>query len=162
MFLGNSGSNHRNLSTAWIHYRKCFDSFPHSWNLKVLQLYKVSPIIVKHLKISIKEWKTMLHLNHAQGNTTCENLKTKCASCSFLSPQQTQQNWLWIANRLIKNKPSVFHGWLKLYGENEKNLKLYIVKVGRLSVGVVKMYSNDIGMEFGLDKCAKATFIREN
>ena len=26
----------------------------------------------------MKEWKTNLHLNHTQGNTTCKNLKIKC------------------------------------------------------------------------------------
>ena len=29
---------HRNSSMAWIDYRKAFDSVPHSWILKVLDL----------------------------------------------------------------------------------------------------------------------------
>ena len=36
MLLENSRSNHRNLSTAWIHYRKTFDSGANSGILKVL------------------------------------------------------------------------------------------------------------------------------
>ena len=41
---------------------------------------------------------------------------------------------------------------LKLYGKNDGELE------GLLST--VKMFSDDIDMEFGLDKCAKATLIR--
>ena len=41
---------------------------------------------------------------------------------------------------------------LKLYGKNDKGLD------GLLCT--VKKFNDDIGMKFGLDKCAKATFIR--
>ena len=41
---------------------------------------------------------------------------------------------------------------LKLFAKNDKDLE------GLLST--VKQFSNDIGMEFGLDKCAKATFVK--
>ena len=41
---------------------------------------------------------------------------------------------------------------LKLYAKNDKESE------GLLST--VKQFSDDIGMEFGLDKCAKATFIK--
>ena len=37
MLLENSHCSHRNLSAAWIDYRKVFDSVPQSWILKVLQ-----------------------------------------------------------------------------------------------------------------------------
>ena len=36
MLLENSRSHHRNLSTAWVDYRKAFDSVPNSWILIVL------------------------------------------------------------------------------------------------------------------------------
>ena len=41
---------------------------------------------------------------------------------------------------------------LKLYGKNDKELDRLL--------RTVKKFSDDIGMEFGLDKCAKATYIR--
>ena len=41
---------------------------------------------------------------------------------------------------------------LKLYGKNDKELDGLLY--------TVKKFSDDIGMEFGLDRCAKATFIR--
>ena len=30
----------KNLSMAWIDYRKAYDSVPHSWILKTLQMYR--------------------------------------------------------------------------------------------------------------------------
>ena len=41
--LQEAKSRKKNLSTAWIDYRKAFDSLPHSWIEKTLQLYRVSP-----------------------------------------------------------------------------------------------------------------------
>ena len=55
LLLEKSLYDHRNLRMAWIDYRKAFDSVPHSWILKVLQLLKVLPAIVNFLKNSMKE-----------------------------------------------------------------------------------------------------------
>ena len=41
---------------------------------------------------------------------------------------------------------------LKLYAKNDKELESLL--------STVKQFSDDIGMEFGLDKCAKATFLK--
>lgn len=40
----------RNLSVAWIDYRKAFDSIPHSWLLKTLQLYGVSEPVINLIR----------------------------------------------------------------------------------------------------------------
>ena len=58
---------------------------------------------------------------------------------------------------------------LKLYGKNDKELDGLLCTVKKFSddIGMefcldkcVKKFSDDIGMEFCLDKCAKATFFR--
>ena len=36
MILENCKTKHRNLSTAWIDYKKAFDSVPHAWIIKAL------------------------------------------------------------------------------------------------------------------------------
>ena len=33
--------NRKNLTTAWIDYKKTYDSVPHTWLSKVLELYKI-------------------------------------------------------------------------------------------------------------------------
>ena len=78
MLLENSRICHTNLSTTCIGYRKSFDSTPHKWILKVLQMYKISPTIINFLTISMKKWKTNLYLNHAKSSKVCENINIKC------------------------------------------------------------------------------------
>ena len=56
----------KNLSTAWIDYKKAFDSVPHSWILKCIQLYKVHPIVSRFIECSMKSWKTNMALIHTK------------------------------------------------------------------------------------------------
>ena len=165
MLLENSCTRHRYLSTTWIDYRKAFDSFPHTWILKVLQMYKISPTIINFLTVSMKEWKTNLYLNHAQSSTVCENINIKCGIfqgdsfslllfCLALVPLSYELNNTDYGYNIYEEKisPLFYMGDLKLYGKNDFELE------GLLRT--VKTFSDDIGMTFGLDKCAKATFIR--
>ena len=46
MILENCKKRKRNLSCAWIDYKKAFDSVPHEWILRSLELFKVSPRVV--------------------------------------------------------------------------------------------------------------------
>ena len=73
MLLENSHSRCKNLSTAWIDYRKAFDCVPHSWLLRVLELYRVSPTIINFLEISMTKRKTNLHLSYLEERIICEN-----------------------------------------------------------------------------------------
>ena len=47
---------------------------------------------------------------------------------------------------LEKNQPSNVYGWLQTVCKNEKELEILIKAVG--------IYSDDIGVEFGIEKCA--------
>ena len=51
MIIENCHKKKRNLSTAWRDYCKSFESIPHSWILKALDIYKVTPVIINFLKI---------------------------------------------------------------------------------------------------------------
>ena len=77
MILENCRSHSRNLSTAWIDYKKAFDSVPHDWILKTLDLYKVSPIISNFLKGAMTGWKTRLFLSHNCGTIQSDYLNIK-------------------------------------------------------------------------------------
>ena len=65
MIMEDCKTRKKNLTTAWIDYRKAFDSVPHSWIIKTLDLYKVSAEIVKFMKVNMQNWKTTLVLRHA-------------------------------------------------------------------------------------------------
>ena len=58
-------SKRRNLSR--IDYKKAFDSVPHTWIAKNLELYKICPAIAPFMGENMKSWKTILHLNHDKG-----------------------------------------------------------------------------------------------
>ena len=77
MIQENCYKTKRNLSTAWIDYRKAFDSVPHSWILKSLELYKISPVIINFLKHSMTQWKTTLYLSHANGTAKSQKVSIR-------------------------------------------------------------------------------------
>jgi len=60
-------SRKKNLTTAWIDYKKAFDSVPHDWILKCLSIYKISPILIQFLTQNMRQWSTTLVLNHTEG-----------------------------------------------------------------------------------------------
>ena len=60
--------NRRNLITVWFDYRKAFDSVPHDWVIKSLQLAKVPTIIIQAIQSLMNKWKTRVHL-YGESNT---------------------------------------------------------------------------------------------
>ena len=70
MIMEDCKTRKKNLTTSWIDYRKAFDSVPHSWIIKTLDLYKVSPEIVNFMKVNMQNWKTTLVLRHVTGTLT--------------------------------------------------------------------------------------------
>ncbi|XP_047484152.1 uncharacterized protein LOC125035884 [Penaeus chinensis] len=57
----------RNLSMAWIDYKKAYDSVPHSWIIAAMKIYGTCPTIVKFLEAAMKEWNTEMQLYHSGG-----------------------------------------------------------------------------------------------
>ena len=51
--IENCKKKKKNLSTAWIDYKKAFDYVPHSWILKYLQMYKIHPVLITFIEESI-------------------------------------------------------------------------------------------------------------
>ena len=47
---------------AHIDYRKAFDSVPHSWLIRVLEIYKIDPLIINLLQQLMKDWTTTLQV----------------------------------------------------------------------------------------------------
>ena len=56
----------KNLRIVWIDYRKAFDSVPHSWVEKSIELVGVNSKIVRFCKLSMEKWNTMLILKTKQ------------------------------------------------------------------------------------------------
>jgi len=88
MILDDCKTKKKNLSTAWIAYKKAFDNVPHTWIIKCMEIYKICPVTVNFIGESMKCWKTTLYLNHAEGSMTSRpiNIKSGIFQGDSLSP----------------------------------------------------------------------------
>ena len=157
--LENCKKRKKNLSTAWIDYKKAFDSVPHSWILKCLQIH---PVLIIFIEESMIQWKTNMTLVHKEGvlETGPNRIKRGIFWGDSLSPlfftmslnplsQELQKTgYGYQLDEQTKMKHLFYVDDLKLYGTSDKQLTGLI--------NTVKNVSDDIKMEFGLDKCAKA------
>ena len=158
-------SKKRNLTTAWIDYKKAFDSVPHSWILKSLEMHRVSPIIIRFMENSMKNWKTTMNLYHAEGTLISRMMDIKsgifqgdslspllfCISLAPLSHLLNDSNFGYTTSS-GKLSHLFYMDDLKTYAKDRYQ------QTGLLNI--VKTFSDDIRMEFGLAKCATATFQR--
>lgn len=150
----------RNISMAYIDYKKAFDSVPHDWLIKVLEIYRVNPTIIRLLTHAMTTWETQAKI----GGSAISNIKIRRGIyqgdslsplwfCLALNPLSAMLNDTAYGFRLdLKEGGSklshlLFMDDIKLYAENPKQLKSLITNV--------KTFSDDIQMAFGLDKCAE-------
>ena len=151
----------RNLRMIWIDYKKAYDSVPHTWILECLRIYGIADNVIAFLEKSMKTWQTLLMLNQEM----IGHLLIKCGifQGDSLSPLLFILCLIPLTNLLDQNtfgfkleKSLVNHllymDDLKLYAKNEKEIDAL--------VNIVRIFSKDICMEFGLDKCAKVSITR--
>ena len=160
----------RNLSMAWVDYQKAFDSVPHTWINRCLELYKVEEGLRSFLKSQMTKWQTSITLSHANGDITIPGIKIQrgifqgdslspllfCLAIDPLSKilkKQSQGYDLGQVRGRNRKKEIINHllfmDDLKLFADSDSNLNKLL--------NIVHKFSNDIGMDFGLDKCAKCT-----
>ena len=86
--LENCKKKKKNVSTAWIDYKKAFDSVPHSWILACLRICKINPVLTTFIKASMRQWKTNMVLVHESGvlETGPISIKTGIFQGDSLSP----------------------------------------------------------------------------
>ena len=65
------------MSTAWIDYKKAFDSVPHSWIPKCLHMYKIHPVLITFIEESMSQWKTNMTLVHKEGVLRQDQLESR-------------------------------------------------------------------------------------
>ena len=154
---------------AWIDYKKAFDSVPHSWILKCLEMYNISEEVRSFIRTQMTKWKTSLKLNHSNGQVMIPNVKIKrgifqgdslspLLFCLALDPlskilKEHSIGYDLSRGRTKKNNKKINHllfmDDLKLYAKSDQKLSQLIQTVHN--------FSRDINMEFGLDKCNKCT-----
>ena len=141
---------------AWIDYVKAYDMVPHSWIIEYLDLFGVAENIKSLLVNSIEKWKVML----CSGNSELGEVEIKRGifQGDSLSPLMFVLALIPLNLILRKAKTAyefsvskdkinhlLFRDDLKLHSRNEKELDSLVQRACVFS---------DIGMQFGIKKCA--------
>ena len=142
---------------AWIEHKKAYDMVPHLWIIKCLDLFGVAENIKSLLVNSIGKWKVIL----CSGNSgLCEvEIKRGIFQGDSLSPLVFVLVLIPLSLILRKakaayefseSKEKINHLLLmydlKLYSQSEKGLDSL--------VQTASVFSENIRMEFGIEKCA--------
>ena len=156
--LNESKTRRKNFAVAWIDYKKAYDMVPHSWIINSLKMYKISLEVINVIDKTMKTWRVELteggrSLAEAkiqkgifQGDALSQllfiismmpliHILRKCTAGYKLSRSQEKK-----INHLM------YIDDIKLFAKNEKELETLI--------RAVRIYSQDIGMKFGIEKCA--------
>uniref|UniRef100_A0A096LTJ7 Reverse transcriptase domain-containing protein n=1 Tax=Poecilia formosa TaxID=48698 RepID=A0A096LTJ7_POEFO len=144
-------TRHTNLCTAWIDYKKAYDSMPHTWIIECLEIYNINRTLRVFIANLMGLWKTTLEANCkplAQGIYHGDAL-SPLLFCIGLNPLSQ------IINKTdspeLKNGATISHllymDDIKLYAKSERDIDSLI--------HTTRIYSTDIGMSFGLEKCGR-------
>ena len=147
----------KNVLYIWLDYKKAFDSVPHSWLIKSLELAKVSSTIIKAIERLTETWSTNAYLRTPKGNITTDEIKYKkrilqSYALSVILFILSVNPSSFLLNRAqgfeITEKKSLNHVFvvddLKLYARSYELAKLLLDII---------TFSNDVGMTFGESKC---------
>ena len=58
--LDESKTRRKNLTMAWIDYKKAYDMVPHSWIINSLNMYKISDKVINFIDKTMKTWRVEL------------------------------------------------------------------------------------------------------
>ena len=153
----------KNLSMAWIDYKKAYDMVPHSWIKEVIEILGVAGNIGGLLSSSMSGWKTQLMggkdvlgtVDIKRGIFQGDSL-SPLLFVMIMIPLSQQLNEANKGYKLKNTNRSISHllfmDDLKLYARNKPELEEL--------VGVVNGYSDDIRMEFGMSKCAVLSVVK--
>ena len=150
--LTHARTNQRNLAMTWIDYKKAYDMVPHSWIEECLNTFGIAENIKKLLRESVKNWRTELT---SGSNVFGEvHIQRGIFQGDALSP------FLFVIAMMIPLN-LLFRKARFAYDVNGKRINHLMFMDARSEQGLeslvhtVRIFSEDIGMDFGIDKCAK-------
>jgi hypothetical protein len=88
LIMEQARKNNRNIYTAFIDYKKAYDSVPHSWLLKIVKIYKINLNLISFLLLVRTFWRTTLNLsiNNTKLKSGPIQIKRKIYQGDSLSP----------------------------------------------------------------------------
>ena len=147
---------HTNLAMAWIDYRKAYDMTPHSWIRECLELFGVADNIKRILSSSMKNWKLELTSSGVslgevnirrgifQGDSLSPLLFVICMIPLTMVLRKVNFHYE-LGDKVTKLNHLLFMDDLKLFAKSHDQIDSLVT--------TVQMFSTDIGMEFGINKC---------
>ena len=155
--LNESKIRRKNLAMAWVDYKKAYDMVPHSWIINSLKMYKISHGIMNFIEKTMKTWgveltaggrilaEAKIQRGIFQGDALSpilfiiatmrlEHILRKCTAGYKLSRSHEKIN------------PLMYMDDIKLFAKKEKELQTLL--------HAVRIYSQNIGMEFSIEKSA--------
>lgn len=155
MILRQAKSQKRRLNIAYIDYKKAFDMTPHSWLIECMNIYGISRNIVNLMTYSMQHWRVILTANNS--NLGEVQIRRGIFQGDSLSPLLFIMALIPMSETLRKMKEGytikrgmslnhlLFMDDLKLFGSSEEEIRALLQTTYQIT--------QDIGMEFGLDKC---------
>ena len=142
---------------AWIDDKKAYDMVPQSWILLCLKMYKIPDQVVQFIEKTLQTWRVELT---ADGKSLAEiKIQGDIFQGHALSPLQFVIAMMPLnhilrkctagykfSKSLEKINHLMYMDDIKLFAENKKELETLIQ--------TVRINSQDVGMEFGIEKCA--------
>ena len=145
-----------------IDYKISYDMVPQSWILQCLKMYKIPDQIVQYIEKTMQTWKVELT---AGGQSLAELKIQRCiiqrdalSPLLFLIAMMPFNHILRkctagykLSKSQEKVNPIIYMDGIKLFAKNEKELKTLIQ--------TVRIYSQDIRKELGVEKCTMLIMI---
>lgn len=153
----------RNLTTCYVDYKKAFDSVPHTWLKKILQIYKIHPILQTFLASVMNNWRTRIHLRTKDSYILTDIIKidkgifqgdslSALWFCMCLNPLSNSLNNTTCGFN-IKHQKIVQHRISHLIYMDD--IKIYASTQAHMSslLRITETFTTDTKMEFGIAKC---------
>jgi len=159
----------RNLFIAWIDFRKAFDSLSHGCIVEMLKLYRFHPSIIGFIERSMAKWSTTMTASTVTTKVTTDRIPIRrgifqgdslspllfCLCLNIISTELSHSGMGYVMS-IADVKHILSHLWFM------DDLKLYAGTRNQLTsmVATVETMGLQMGLHFGLTKCASATVIR--
>ena len=159
-------SKNRSLSIAWLDYRKAYDSVPHNWILCCLKMFQFHPTILQCIGHLLALWNTTLFLR--MPNRDPVKLATVSIRCGIFQGDTLSPLLFCLSLNPLSMLLDSMDGYQVMGGRQMNHmlymddLKLFAKSDAQLErlLRTVHMFSHDVCLRFGLDKCAKCSVIR--
>ena len=141
---------------AWMDYKKAYDMVLQSWIINCHKMCKISHETINFIEKNMKDWRVELT---AGGKSLAEikiqrDFPVRCTitptihNCHDVTKPHTQKSTAGYKLSISQDKANhlMYMDDIKLFAKNEKELEILL--------HTIRIYSQDIGMEFCIEKCA--------